>query len=117
MLDRLDPLLPVVQVRATGGALRAPLWREALAAMLGRPLEVVADADGTALGAAALGMLALGRVEDLADAGRWITRQGALGPATHVPVDADAAATYDLLRASIGELLGELAPVAQLFAG
>ena len=39
-----------------------------MAASLERPLYVVGDAEGTALGAAALGLFALGRADDLGGA-------------------------------------------------
>jgi gluconokinase len=47
-------------IRATGGALRAPLWTDALAAALDTPIQVVDDNAGSGLGAAALGWRALG---------------------------------------------------------
>ena len=68
VLDRLDRVEAVRAVRATGGTLRSPLWREVLAATLDRPLSVAGDAEGTALGAAALGLCALGHADSLADA-------------------------------------------------
>jgi gluconokinase len=68
IVELLADTEPVRSVRATGGALRAPLWRDVLAASIGRPLRVVEDAGGSALGAAALALLALGRAPDLAGA-------------------------------------------------
>lgn len=60
---------------ATSGGLRAALKREVLAGALGRTITVVDDAQGSALGAAAMGAVALGlspsvpaAVEDLATA-------------------------------------------------
>lgn len=61
----LDRMEPVMSVRAAGGALRSPLWRRVLAGVIGRPLTVTGDAEGVALGVAALGLFALGRVPDL----------------------------------------------------
>ncbi len=58
VLEELDRLHHVVAVHATGGTFRSPLWREVAAAVLDRPLHVIADAEGTALGAAALALLA-----------------------------------------------------------
>ncbi|MBX9247155.1 gluconokinase, partial [Actinotalea ferrariae] len=55
LVDRLEALHPVHEVRATGGALRSAVWRESLAAALGRPVRVVDAVAGSALGAAALG--------------------------------------------------------------
>src|SRR5215218_2620284 len=61
ILRQGDELTPVSSVRATGGALRSPLWREVLADALGRPLSVTGEAEGTALGAAGLALFATGR--------------------------------------------------------
>ncbi len=68
LLDRVDAHHPVTSVRATGGAFRSPLWRNLMAAALERPMTVSADAEGTALGAAAIGLVAVGRSESLSDA-------------------------------------------------
>lgn len=64
VVARLGDLGDVVGVRATGGALRDPLWRGALAAALGRSITVVGATAGTALGAAALGWWALREAPD-----------------------------------------------------
>lgn len=64
----LDALHPIVEVRATGGALASPLWQQVVAAALERPVTLVGGVAGTALGAAALGWWALGRADDLAAA-------------------------------------------------
>ncbi len=65
---------PATAVKATGGALRAPLWREVAVDALGRPIEVVDDVGGTALGAACLGLVGVGRAPDLATARKSLTR-------------------------------------------
>jgi gluconokinase len=65
ILGRLDDVTPVTSVRATGGAMRSALWREVLADALGRPLQVTGEAEGSALGAAALGLFAIGRAPSL----------------------------------------------------
>ena len=70
VLQQLDGVTPVTSIRGTGGALRSPLWREVLAAALGRPLHVTGEAEGTALGAAALGLFAIGRASSLMDGTR-----------------------------------------------
>jgi gluconokinase len=117
ILDQLDRLHPVRSVRVTGGALRATLWRDVLAAALDRPLHTVGDAEGTALGAAALGLFALGRAPDLAAAVAEIA--GPDTATTTPPVVADPAlvAVYERARAAIPGLIDALAPVAALFAG
>lgn len=103
VLDRLDALVPVTAVRATGGALRSPVWREVLAAVLDRPLTIVDSAEGTALGAAALGLYALGLAaspqagaESLIDTGD--------DPGDVVVARPELVATYRRLRASVAEL-------------
>jgi gluconokinase len=115
ILDRLDRLEPVSSVRVTGGTFRSPLWRQVMAAMLERPLYTVGDAEGTALGAAALALLALGRAPDLAGAVAQLSAPSGSEPP---PIEADPAlvATYRRLRASVPELIGELSAVAELFA-
>ena len=65
ILRQLDDVAPVTSVRATGGAMRSALWREVLADALGRPLQVTGEAEGSALGAAALGLFAIGRAPSL----------------------------------------------------
>ncbi len=115
ILDQLDELAPVDSIHATGGVFRSPLWREVMAAMLARPLEIVGEAEGTALGAAALGLLALGRASTLADALALLAQPGALDP-PRVHADAELIATYDRLRASIPDLIGELGGIASLLA-
>ncbi len=60
VLDALEPLGPVSSIRATGGVFRSRLWREVVAAALDGPLVVTGAAEGTALGAAGLGLHALG---------------------------------------------------------
>lgn len=58
IVDHLHATRPVTAARMTGGDFRSMLWREVLAASLDRPLTVVGDAEGSALGAAELGLLA-----------------------------------------------------------
>ncbi len=115
IVDRLDAVEPVRSVRATGGVFRSPLWREVMAAMLDRPFQIVGEAEGTALGAAALGLFALGRASTLADAVELLAVAGAPAP-PQLEADPELVATYDRLRASIPDLIGELDRVAALFA-
>jgi gluconokinase len=55
----------VHEVRATGGFARSPFWRRLLADVLGRPIGFPAHHGGSGLGAALLGMQALGEIESL----------------------------------------------------
>jgi gluconokinase len=115
IVDQLERLEPVTEVRVTGGAFRATLWREVLAAALGRPITVVGQAEGSALGAAALGLVALGRASDL-PAGL-----AALAPPDHAAdatTDPDSAmvAVYDQTRQTIATTVAQLSAVGRLFA-
>jgi gluconokinase len=56
---------PVEQVRATGGFTRAPFVRQLLADVLGLAIQRPADAQGSGLGAALLGMEALGIIDSI----------------------------------------------------
>jgi gluconokinase len=57
--------LPVREVRATGGAVASSLWVQTLAAALDLPVRVADSPEGTGLGAALLGLHALGALPDL----------------------------------------------------
>ncbi len=114
VLDGLAAVEPVESIRATGGVFRSPLWREVVAASVGRPLHVVDDADGTALGAAALGLIAIGRAASFAEA----TSLLGVDPATPPPaVDVDPAAveTYEGARADLPRLVEHLGAVARAY--
>ena len=92
--------------------LRDALWRGAAGALLDRPLQVLDGVEGTALGAAALGVLALGREATLDAALASLCDLDAhLGPA--VAPTPELLATYRTLRSSVPGLiagLGRLAP-------
>lgn len=108
MLDRVDRVYPVETVRATGGALRSPLWRDLLAAALDRPLSVVGEAEGSALGAASLGMVALGKASSLHEALDWLAPPGA-GEGAPVQPSTELAESFSRLRSRIPRLLDSLA--------
>ena len=114
IVDRLADLAPVSSVRATGGVFQSPLWREVMAATLARPLEIVGEAEGTALGAAALGLHALGLAPTLGGALALLNAPEG-SPALTVDADADLVAGYDRLRASIPRLVAQLDGTARLF--
>lgn len=111
IVDALDRLAPVATVRATGGALRSDLWRDVLAATIGRPLHVEQASGGTARGAAALGLWALGRADSLAAAAALLGVTGT-PPAPPVAVDPRAAAVYDGVPDRIGRMVAQLARAA-----
>jgi gluconokinase len=113
IVDRLDEVAPVGSLRVTGGVFRSVLWREMMAAMLARPIHVVGDAEGTALGAAALGLFAIGRAPTLAAAVDAFGPTGDAADAT-VPPDPRLVEAYDELRASVRPLIAELGGVGEL---
>jgi gluconokinase len=55
----------VDEIRATGGFSRSPLWRTMLASAFGRPVGFASSPEGSSLGAALLGMTALGMLDSL----------------------------------------------------
>lgn len=117
IVDILDSVQPVSTVRATGGPFRAQLWRNVMAAMLDRPFFVASDAGGTALGAAALGVYAMGEADSLADALRQLGGVVAGDDADEQPVAVSRGAVeaYRRLRASVPTMIQEYARVGELF--
>lgn len=115
ILDHLDDVQPVSSVRATGGVFRSALWRDVMAAMLARPVYVVDGAEGTALGAAILGLLGIGGAPTLTDAASRFTDPGE-APLAAVAVDPALAAIYDRLYSSVPAMIGSLDAVAALFS-
>ena len=109
IVDRLDALEPVTEVRITGGAFRSALWREILAATLNRPLLATGDAEGTARGAAALGLVALDQAPDLEAALELLP-----GPTTEERVEPDPALVdaYASAGERVADLIDGLSPVA-----
>jgi len=55
----------VHEIRATGGFARSRFWRQLLADVLGHPIGFPEQAEGTAFGAALLGLVALGELDTL----------------------------------------------------
>ncbi|SCL29599.1 gluconate kinase, FGGY family [Micromonospora pallida] len=65
-----DVGITIEEIRATGGATRSPIWRQMLADVLGVPIGFPVDHEGSAYGAALVGMRAIGlidRFEELVD--------------------------------------------------
>ena len=89
--------LAVEEVRATGGFARSPLWREVLADALGMPVGFAGSDQGSALGAALLGMQALGLVESIDVAADLVT----VDSTTH-PRPAESAVYASLLPVFTG---------------
>ena len=60
--------LEPTELRATGGFARSPFWRQLLADVLGTPIGFPASAQGSAIGAALLGHVALGHLASVDEA-------------------------------------------------
>ena len=109
--DRLDHVAPVRRVHATGGAFRSPLWGAVLAGTLDRDVVVTSGAEGTARGAAALAVRALGLADDLPGALARLPEPAA--GVTHHPDPADVAA-YARVAAVLPEVMPSLEALARL---
>lgn len=76
------------EVRASGGFARSAFWRQMLADVLGTPVRVTQTVDSSGLGAAWLGLYAIGAEPDLAAISRWVKFEAAglhePDPAAHV---------------------------------
>lgn len=114
ILHEIDRIDPVTAIRATGGVFRSSLWTTILAGMLARPLTVTGGAEGSALGAAALGLYALGRAPDLRSALTMLDAENEVDDVTVVADPAEVAA-YEMVRASVPALIDQLRPVGRVF--
>lgn len=103
IVDVLDSVAQVEQVRVTGGVFRSQLWCDVMAASLGRPVTLTDDAEGSALGSAVLAMLATGDASSLREG---LTTLGATADAeSPVGVRAQDVQTYSELRSRSVDLL------------
>jgi gluconokinase len=94
----------VREVRATGGFARSALWKQMLTDALGLPVGFAAETEGSALGAALLGMEALGIVESIDVAADLVEIREVLEP------DPEASAVYAALGPVFSALFEALAP-------
>jgi gluconokinase len=94
----------VREIRATGGFARSSLWRQMLADVLGMAVGYPAGHEGSAFGAALLGMQALGIVDSIDRAAELVRIDEVAEP------DPAAAATYAELRPIFAGLYDALAP-------
>ncbi|WP_433269555.1 gluconokinase [Micromonospora vinacea] len=101
--DRLAELTPIGSVRLTGGAFRSPLWREVMAAVLDCPVRVAGVTDHVTLGAAALGLFAIGHTSDLREGVTQL--DPAVAGGEPVAVDPAVAAAYRGLRSRLPALI------------
>jgi len=100
----------VREIRATGGFARSHLWRQMLTDALGMPVGFPAAHEGSAFGAALLGMEALGIVDSIDRAGDLVRLEQTLEP------EAQAAATYARLLPLFAELYDDLTPAFRALA-
>ena len=94
----------VHEIRATGGFARSPLWRQMLADALGMPIGFAGGHEGSAFGAALLGMEALGLVDGIDRAAQLVGIEDVVEP------DPGAAAVYADLRPTFASLCEALLP-------
>ena len=95
----------VTEVRATGGAMESPVWREVLSAALDLPVGLAASPEGAGTGAGLLGHHALGSLSDLDRAAELIAVDRG------EPPDPDAVATLRRLLPLLERCTVELKPV------
>ncbi|NEW05402.1 gluconokinase [Paenibacillus sp. SYP-B3998] len=69
-LERL--MGPATELRASGGFARSAFWRQMMADMIGTSVTVPDAIESSGVGAALLGLLAMGEIEDLSHAHNWI---------------------------------------------
>jgi len=90
------------EIRASGGFARSPFWRQTICDILGAPLIVPDAIESSALGAAALGLVATGEWRDLDGVRGW-----SQAAHTHVPNPAYRE-TYDELFSIYSDLYPRL---------
>ncbi|SHE11543.1 Glycerol kinase [Chlamydia abortus] len=73
------------EIRASGGFARSPFWRQVIADVLGTPVTVPDSIESSGLGAAQLGLLALGEVGDFSGVHDWVkaNHRHEVNPANH----------------------------------
>src|SRR5262249_24543413 len=102
----------VHEVRATGGFASSDLWRQMLADVLGMAIGYPAGHEGSAFGAALVGMQALGIVDSIDHVAQLVGFEGVGGPerggaAISARMLPPFAALYDALGRAF-DALGEL---------
>jgi gluconokinase len=100
----------VRELRATGGFSRSPLWRQTLSDALGMPVAFAAGHEGSAFGAALLGMEALGMVGSIERAAELVHIDSVSEP------EPEAAAVYAELLPLFAELYDDLTPAFRALA-
>ena len=102
ILRRLRMIAQVDEIRATGGVFRSKLWRDIVAGVMNRRFIVTGNAEGSGLGAAILGVYALGIVDNLEDGYEMLR-----GDTTDdlIEVSQDVLDQYETFRFSVPGLL------------
>ncbi len=100
----------VAEVRATGGFARSELWRQILADALGMPIGFPEGHEGTAFGAALLGMEALGVVDSIEHADALVRIGDVVEP------DPDGAAVLAEMLPTFASLYEALEPAFRALA-
>lgn len=92
IVDALDEVAgPATELRAAGGFTKSAFWRQMLADVLGRSMNLTGEAEASAFGAAGLALVGLGALPSIDDVARIV--QTSPGPAP----DADQHKLYDRL--------------------
>jgi gluconokinase len=94
----------VLEVRATGGFARGPLWRQLLSDVLGMPIRFAELEQGAAFGAALLGMQTLGVIGSIELVSTMVRVTNETRP------DPEAVSVYERQRPLFTDLHTELAP-------
>jgi gluconokinase len=101
----------VREIRATGGFARSALWRQMLADALGMPIGFPGGHEGSAFGAALLGMEALGLVGGIDRAAELVGIDDVVEPeARAAAVYADRLPTFASLYEALAPAFGALRP-------
>lgn len=100
----------VREIRATGGFARSQIWRQMLTDALGMPVGFPIGHQGSAFGAALLGMEALGVIESMARVSELMGLEETLEP------DPRAAAVYAAALPLFDELYDDLGPAFEALA-
>ncbi|GIP39754.1 gluconate kinase [Paenibacillus sp. J31TS4] len=77
---------PTAEVRASGGFARSAFWRQMMADVLGTPVTVPESYESSGLGAAQLGLYAMGEIKDFSRVHEWVQTgsRHAVDPANHL---------------------------------
>lgn len=96
--------LEITQVRATGGVMRSPLWRQMLADVFAMDVDFALGQEGSGFGAALLGMEALGLIESIDVVADMVDIERTVRPRPA------AAAVYASLQPTFAQLYESLVP-------